>query len=355
MNSLSSKMSVKALKKAIDDLPKTLNQLYDDAFQRIDNQNEDDREIANKALRWVAYAYQPLTVQILEEILAVDSESQDFDCEAIPLLGLVLDVCAGLLIIDEQTQHVRLVHYTTQDYFDVLLASRFRDAHESIARDCITFLSYDVFQRPRVVEDDDSSFSGSEVVQELGEYSSSAESDEDDPGDNVAFDGQLQNWKRKYHLLPYASCFWARHAVAGGLINLSAQINAYLARSPRVWLHVHGYGYIFRGGVPETLTSADLEKCTSCGLAAYFGLCEALKLILPMTENINMVTYRHHSPLHLAAANDQAAAIELLLNHGADIECKAKIGYSNNSITPLFLSIITPSLRAACVLLDHGR
>ena len=239
MNSLSSKMSVKALKKAIDDLPKTLNQLYDDAFQRIDNQNEDDREIANKALRWVAYAYQPLTVQILGEILAVDAESQDFDCEAMPLLNLVLDVCAGLLIIDEQTQHVRLVHYTTQDYFDALVASRFRDAHELIARDCITFLNYDTFQCPPVFEENDSSSGGSDVVQDPGGHSDSAESGDSDLDDNEDIDGPLRNWKRKYYLLPYASRFWARHAVAGRQTNRDAQFDEYLVRDPRVWLNVH--------------------------------------------------------------------------------------------------------------------
>ena len=327
MNSVSSKMSVKALKKAIDELPTTLNQLYDDAFHRIDTQNEDDREMAYKALRWVAYAYQPLTIQILEEILAVDSESQDFDCEAMPLLSLVLDVCAGLLIIDEQTQHVRLVHYTTQDYFDALVASRFKDAHESIARDCITFLGYDTFQRPPAIwENRTIAF----LVDE-----------------NAVSDGQLQSWKRKYHLLPYASCFWARHAVAGRQTNLSAQINTYLARNPRVWLSVH----IHKNR--ETLTSDELDKCTGCGVAAYFGLCEALELILPMTDNINVKTYKGLYPLYLAAINDQAATIEILLEHGADTECKASMdGYK--TITPLLHSINSESDVVARVLLDHG-
>lgn len=348
MNSLSSKMSVKALKKAIDNLPKTLDQLYDDAFQRIDNQNEDDKEIANKALRWVAYAYQPLTVQILGEILAVDTESQDFDCEAMPVLVLVLDVCAGLLIIDEQTQHVRLVHYTAQDYFDALVDSRFRDAHELIARDCITFLGYDTFQCPPVVKEDDSSSGGSDVVPDSGGYSDSAESGDNDLDENEDIDEPLRNWKREYHLLPYASCFWARHAVAGEQINLSAQINEYLARNPRVWLCNDTRIKLIP--VPEMLTSKALRQCTGCGIAAYFGLCEALKLILPMTDNINMVTYGGVFPLHLAAEKDQAAAIETLLEHGADIECKCKFA----STTPLLHSIRWGSQTAARVLLDHG-
>ena len=98
---LTSKTSVKALKKAMENLPATLDDLYDDAIQRIQSQSQDDRELANKALRWVAYTYRPLKVKVLLEALAIEPGETDLDLEAIPHMGLILDVCAGLLIFDE--------------------------------------------------------------------------------------------------------------------------------------------------------------------------------------------------------------------------------------------------------------
>ena len=71
MHSLSTKLSIKALKKAIENLPHELNDLYNDALRRIDAQNEDDREVASSLLRWDAYAYRPLTIRELEEALAI--------------------------------------------------------------------------------------------------------------------------------------------------------------------------------------------------------------------------------------------------------------------------------------------
>ena len=160
MDSLSTKLSVKALKKAIENLPRELNDLYDDALRRIDAQNEDDREVAISLLRWVAYAYRPLTIPELEEALAIVPGEDDFDPEGLPLIHDALNACAGLLVVDDETEQVRMVHYTAQDYFDKLLESRFHGAHTTIAEHCITYLSYRVFQsyesETDSVEDDNS-------------------------------------------------------------------------------------------------------------------------------------------------------------------------------------------------------
>ena len=146
MDSLATKLSVKALKKAIENLPRELRELYDDALRRIDAQNEDDREIAISLVRWVTYAYRPLTIRELEEALAIVPGEEDFDPEGLPFIQDALNACAGLLVVDDETSQVRMVHYTAQDYFDQLLDYRFQGAHAVIAEHCITYLSYKVFQ-----------------------------------------------------------------------------------------------------------------------------------------------------------------------------------------------------------------
>ncbi|KAL8972866.1 MAG: hypothetical protein Q9197_002596 [Variospora fuerteventurae] len=296
MKSLSSKTNIKAVKKAISNLPSGLNQLYDEAFERIDGQNEDDQKLAHRALGWVAYAYVPLTVQELEEALAIDADADDFDREASPPISLVLDACAGLLITDEETATVRLVHYTAQDYFDSLAPSKLQDDHTALTRECIAYLS-------------------GESIQSCPNPLS-------------------------YPLLAYASYYWAQHAKAGREAGLAAEIDAYLLKDPWVDLPDRWFR------APQFF---DWSRCTGFAIAAHFGLCNPLRRVLAQTNDINVLSYEGRSALHLAAANDQTAAIKILLEHGSDIECMDKF-----KATPLLVAAVTSSKAAFELLINQG-
>lgn len=317
MDSLADKMSVKTLEQAIENLPSTLNQLYDDAFRRINGQDGDERDFANKALRWVAYAYRPLTVPELEEALAIEPRGRDFDSDAAPDISLVLEACAGLLIVDKQTKQVRLVHYTAQDYIDTLLLSRYRGAHESIAGDCLTYLNYDVFQLWQSHDD------------------------------KRRFKARNSKKQRTYCLLTYASRHWAKHySMAGRDIELGAQLYDFLASNPRIQLTTDGTSIVER-----PLSPVYLEKTNGIRIAACYGLCEALPRLLQRYEvDINEKGGSDgQSALHLAIMNDEVASAEILLNHGADIEC---IGV--NAQTPLMYAIRKESRKTAWLLVERG-
>ncbi|KAL8748994.1 MAG: hypothetical protein Q9184_006986 [Pyrenodesmia sp. 2 TL-2023] len=319
MDSLATKMSVKTLKQAIGDLPSTLNQLYDEAFRRIDDQNADDRDFANKALRWVAYAYRPLTVLELKEALAIEPRGQDFDADAAPDIALVLEACAGLLIVDKETEQVRLVHYTAQDYLDPLLTSRYREAHASIAEDCITYLNYDVFQFRQCDNDHER-----------------------------RFEAHMSSLQLRTYLLAYALVYWAKHCrMAGQGVELGAQLYNFLASNPRIRLFASGDDVKW---FEFPLSSADLEKINGIGIAACYGLCDALRRLLQQNEvDINGTTDDGHSALHLAALNDEIISVQLLLEHGADIECNAK-----DDGTPLLVAINSNSVKTARLLMERG-
>lgn len=140
------KTNIRQLRNTLEVLSSNLIVMYDEALQRIERQNQGDRVLTERALRWIAFTYRPLTAQALQQAVATEPDARDFDTEAQSPIGLILDVCAGLLIYDEADQVVRLVHYTTQDYFDGLTCSRFDKAHSSIAVDCMIYLSYTCFQ-----------------------------------------------------------------------------------------------------------------------------------------------------------------------------------------------------------------
>ena len=322
MESLSTKMTVTRLKKAIDNLPTTLDQLYDDAFHRIDVSNKDSRVFAHKALRWVAYTYRPLTVDELKEALAIEPGDKDLDSDAQPEVDDVLEACVGLLIVNNESE-VRLVHYTAQVYLEGLLATRYRYAHASIAGDCITYLSYDVYQLS--MHSDERSISGDSGI----------------PG-YMLFRGPLpeSNSKQsKHHLLDYASKFWAQHVTAGHTSALDAQVIRFLASNPRMSLY---------SGTDRT-SPREIKTSTGIGIAAYFGLNNALEHLLQHSVGIDEKSSPGFSGLHLAAINDEVAATAILLEHGADIECKSYRGG-----TPLTIAISEGSSETARLLVESG-
>ncbi|KAJ7440432.1 ankyrin repeat-containing domain protein [Mycena latifolia] len=145
IESLATKMSIKAVREAIRHLPKDLSHTYDEAMNRIKNQNEDDRHFALQALTWVAYAKRPLSVAELCEALAIEPGTTTLDADNLMDINIVLSVCAGLIIVDEAMSVVRLIHYTTQGYFDSIQPVQFPDAHTMIASQCLAYLSFDEF------------------------------------------------------------------------------------------------------------------------------------------------------------------------------------------------------------------
>ncbi|KAJ7024703.1 ankyrin repeat domain-containing protein [Mycena alexandri] len=143
IESLSTKSTVKGVREALKTLPKTLNNSYDDAMKRIGEQNEESRAIAHSTLIWVANAKRPLTVLEIQTALAVEPGTKSLDEDNILDMEIILSVCAGLVIVDEQLLVVRLVHYTTQEYLDSIQPQQFPDAHTQITRTLLTYLAFD--------------------------------------------------------------------------------------------------------------------------------------------------------------------------------------------------------------------
>ncbi|KAL8905153.1 MAG: hypothetical protein Q9207_002812 [Kuettlingeria erythrocarpa] len=326
VDSLSTKTSTRMLKKALENLSNDLNVLYNDALSRIESQNQDDRKLAKDALRWVAYTYSPLAARALREALAIEPGDTDFDNEAMPTINLVLSVCAGLIILDQETQMVRLVHYTAQDFLDKIQNSEFGNVHALIASDCITYLSYEYFQHPKAPSGHGTEGSSKESS-DLREASSSTSTS-----------------PTKFAFLGYASSFWAQHAMANQHAVLSTQIHQFLAGNPRVMLEKHPNYERHLWDMPTNW----LKPCHSLQIAAFFGFCDELEGFLKETRMVDATT-DDLNLLHLAAHNDQGSAIRILLDHGADLERRDPDGS-----TPLHRAGRNGALNAATTLVNSG-
>ncbi|KAL8920068.1 MAG: hypothetical protein Q9172_004653 [Xanthocarpia lactea] len=318
------------LKRALENLSSNLTVLYDDAFSRIESQNQDDRELAEKALRWVAYTYRRFPVRALQEALAINPNETDLDDEAMTPIGLILDVCAGLLILDEEDEIVRLVHYTAQDYFDMVLTQRFDDVHATIACDCVSYLSYECIQHAK-----DSRNHGTEnTLEESSNSEESAESSGDSLTSSIEFP-----------LLWYASRFWAQHAMmANRDARLSTRIHQFITGNPRVMLE-EPWNY---NDYPWRMPTAWLKPSHGLEIAAAFGFRDELEGFCKDPGGVGTLT-DDLDLLHLTARNNQASAIQVLLDQGADIERRDLIGF-----TPLHYAIHSRALEVAKTLVNNG-
>ncbi|KAF2786525.1 hypothetical protein K505DRAFT_289577, partial [Melanomma pulvis-pyrius CBS 109.77] len=136
-DSLLDKRTAKDVKLTLARLSKgstALKYAYRDALDRIE------------ILSWITFARRPLTTAEICCALAVEPDETELDPENIPDVEDLVSVCAGLVVVDQESAVIRLVHYTTQEYFERIRDTWNPDAQAHIATTCLTYLSFGVFE-----------------------------------------------------------------------------------------------------------------------------------------------------------------------------------------------------------------
>ena len=140
--------TVKKIKSTLISMPRELDDLYRETVERIRRQSGDDGELGMRVLSWVTHTKRPLHVEELAHGLAVeyddDEGAHDLDTDNLLSSRSLVDVCAGLVVIDPRSQIIRLVHYTAQEYFDKERLKLFNNAEVDISTASLTYLSYDI-------------------------------------------------------------------------------------------------------------------------------------------------------------------------------------------------------------------
>ena len=106
IDSLTSQRSASGVRNALKNLPTEVNATYDEAMKRI--RSTIDRELAEHVLSWITYSRRPLSYQELQHALAVTPQMTDMVTEALVDKCFLIDICAGLVVIDDQSHIVRL-------------------------------------------------------------------------------------------------------------------------------------------------------------------------------------------------------------------------------------------------------
>ncbi|CAG9983235.1 unnamed protein product [Clonostachys byssicola] len=137
------------VKQALQNLAKGvegLDETYQLAMRRIEDQGKGYRELAKQILAWIIHAKRPLSTQELRHALAVKPGMTTMDDDYIPTTRILRSVCTGLVTVDDESGTIRLVHYTTQQYFERTWTNWFPSAQIDITTICVTYLSFEVFQ-----------------------------------------------------------------------------------------------------------------------------------------------------------------------------------------------------------------
>ena len=91
-----------AVRRALENLPKEVDDTYDEVMERIQQQNQDDKELAERVLSWIVYAFRPLSVIELQHALSVLPGTTCLDLEAMIDEDILTSVCAGLVVITHE-------------------------------------------------------------------------------------------------------------------------------------------------------------------------------------------------------------------------------------------------------------
>ena len=109
MDSLVTKTKRKDVRNALETLPPELDGSYDQTMERIEAQGKDYSELARRVLLWASNAFRPLSPVELQYAIAVQPGMTELDDEDLDDQDLMVSVCAGLVVLDAETNTLRFV------------------------------------------------------------------------------------------------------------------------------------------------------------------------------------------------------------------------------------------------------
>ncbi|KAL8824082.1 MAG: hypothetical protein Q9191_005313 [Dirinaria sp. TL-2023a] len=310
---LATKRTPKAVQEALQSLPTEISKTYDQAMQRIEQLNEDDRKITMNFLLWITVAARPLSVPEIEHACAIDARIREIDPDEVLLASDLTSMCAGLVIIDA-SEIVRLVHFSAQSYFKDNRQRWFPEGDISLAHNCLNYLSFKAF--------DSGACSGPTERDDFGKRT-------------------LQ-----YPLLEYCCSYWGLHAnSAERPEELTSRILAFLNHRQHLNSAVQALWY----SDSPVVAGWDVKSgVLPLHLAAYFGLTQVVTRLLRDGAAVDTRDSQDTTPLMYAAAGGHAPAVQELLREGANPNLVC--GRGNSS---LHRAIAFNQVDVARLLLNH--
>ncbi|KPM36223.1 hypothetical protein AK830_g10354 [Neonectria ditissima] len=300
LDSLVGKRSAKAIRVALARLPSGPDayvKTYEEALKRIDSQVVDQVDLAKQALSWIVCARRAVSTTEFRHALAVEIGEPKFDDENMSAIEDIISVCAGLLTFDAESNIIRLVHYTTQEFFTRKQKEWLPHAHADIAHTCLAYLSFDVFETGFIDSDEDWNdrlqFNPlyTYAAYEWGHHARIAATETDQAANPEPPErGQTLEFRTADTLQRSILSFLDNH-------NKLASPNQALFRSTR-WSFQHQFRPV---------------HLTAMHTAAYFGLGDIVVSLLQQNHNPDTRDICGRTPLWFAAENGHVIVVKILL------------------------------------------
>ncbi|KAK8879746.1 ankyrin repeat-containing domain protein [Apiospora arundinis] len=133
-----------------------LAQLYNKSLDRIEGLTERDCARAQKVIVWIAYAQGPLTSEALQHALAFNAGTGTCYKSWLVSVGELVDLCAGLVVWNRETDIVELVHLTTQEFFRTCHRPWIEIGRKEATKDCMRYLWRTYHLRAKDIKQDHS-------------------------------------------------------------------------------------------------------------------------------------------------------------------------------------------------------
>ena len=288
------------IRQALQTLPSNLGAAYEKTFHIIRSQTPGQYNLAIRALMWVTYAQRPLHIHELRHALATTISDRYFDNDNLPSVKSVLKCCSGLILMDNQSLEVRLVHFTLQHYVQAQTQSLFPDAETLITQTCLTYMLFE----------DGTSLPA-----------------------NTPFSGFKNSSLSSFEYFPfldYAVSHWGDHAKGCQHQAIEKLATMLLTDSDRI-------SFLTR------------METTGLHVIAKFGLTNFCEGLLLKGIPVDSRGEEDETPLHVAIAHDRTETALMLLRCGADSDAPDR-----RCATPLLMAVAAGNISITTCLLDFG-
>ncbi|KAL4876756.1 ankyrin repeat-containing domain protein [Aspergillus karnatakaensis] len=281
----------RAIRNALDDLPKTLHDTYIRILRKLELEFTEEVVSVQRLLRWLVRGTRNLTLEELAECASIDYQSPEmsFDFDAVFTDPQdVVELCGSLVVISSEG-HVALAHYTVKEF---LVSEHIKevmphfwigseDVHAELASVCLTYLCYDDFDQ-----------------------------NEDQSGDVI-----LQHFE-EYKFFKYAVHNWGTHAHLSGddvgvyelTMKLLDSVDAG-RENYDVWCRVYSYLHRAAGQRPK------LANLSALQFASLFGLAKVAATLLERDPDLDLA-----DPIKAAAGAGHTDVVKILLDHSTPLE-----------------------------------
>lgn len=140
MQEILDQMTKSEIRKCLRKLSANLDRVFENTIARIKREPQNRQRVAMQTLMWIRFAFRPLHVDELRHALAIQLGDSEFDPDNLLPIRSIIESCSGLVVLDDQSSTIRLVHYTLQEYLISNQEKLFPDGDDHITNMCLTYL-----------------------------------------------------------------------------------------------------------------------------------------------------------------------------------------------------------------------